>query len=866
MDTVGNIYCVGVTGSFGVGGDLALVKYYPNGTRAWNMTWGGSKYDEGDSIVLDTQGNLYCVGVTESFGAGTYDFAVVKFYPNGTRAWNTTWGGSDVDAAYGIVLDTQSNLYCIGFTRSFGAGLDDFALIKFYPNGTKAWNTTWGGSGWDEGIGIVLDTQGNLYCGGVYNNGAGVLIKFYPNGTQAWNITLGSYLDVIWSLVLDSAGGIFCAGWQWISGVNDQLTLIKWGDPEPPIIAVNTPNGRTYTSTPTMDIDFSDSFSLDAGYYKVDSYTPTGISTTGWIQIFTNQPGKCYITNFVMNTTLWNSLSQGSHVVYFKAWDDAGNINDGSSPSWQFYKDSKAPTYTSISESADPLELGGTEIITIAGVTDLSGIKAVLLEFEGNNHTMTNLGDGTWQYIPWNPLGTGIYSYTIYIQDNWGNLNATSGTIQVVNITAPTYTTITESADPLEFGNTETITIVGVADLSGIKTVLLEFEGGNQTMTNLGGGTWYYNAWAPTSTGDYPYRIFIQDNIGYWNMTSGTIQVIDTTLPTYIAVIENADSLELGGTETIAIAGVADISGIQTVRLAFGGNNHTMTNLGGGVWRYNTWSPTSSGVHPYEIYIQDNAGNWKATSGSIQVVDTTAPTYTSVSESADPLELGGTESITIAGVVDLSGIQTVLLEFEGGNHTMTNLGGGTWQYVPWNPLGTGIYSYTIYIQDNWGNWKATSSTIQVVNITAPTYGSVMESADQLELGGTETIIISGVGDLSGIQTVLIAFEGSNHTMTNSGGGTWCYINWTPSSVGTYSYTIYIQDNVGNWQMISGSIQIFSTTPATSLDWLTWLLALIIVGMAIFTFVLYLRLNKRIQKLSSPKALPQKDLQKKMKSQ
>jgi hypothetical protein len=567
-----------------------------------------------------------------------------------------------------------------------------------------------------------------------------------------------------------------------------------------------------------------------------------------------------------MNTTLWNSLSQGSHIIYFKAWDDADNINDGASPSWQFYKDSKAPTYTSVSESADPLELGDTEMITIAGVADLSGIKAVLLEFGGNNHTMTNLGGGTWQYIPWNPIGTGIYSYTIYIQDNWGNWNATSGTIQVVNITAPTYTTMTESADPLELGNTETITIVGVADLSGIKTVLLELEGGNQTMTNLGGGTWYYNAWAPNSTGDYPYRIFIQDNIGYWNTTSGTIQVIDTTPPTYIAVIENADPLELGGTETIAIAGVADLSGIQTVRLAFEGSNHTMTNLGGGVWRYNTWSPTSTGVYPYEIYIQDNTGNWKATSGSIQVVDTTLPTYTSITESADPLELGGTETITIAGVADLSGIQTVLLEIEGGNHTLTDRGNGTWWYNAWAPSNVDNYSYMIYIQDNAGNWRATSGTIQVVNTTVPTYASVTESADPLELGNPETILISGVADLSGIQMVLLEIEGNNQTMTNLGGGTWCYIGWTPSSVGTYLYTIYIQDNVGNWETISGSIQIFTTTSAPSLDWLIWLLSLIIIGMAIFTIGLYLRLNKKIQKLSSPKALPPKDLLKKIESQ
>jgi len=871
VDSAGNLYCVGCTFSSGVGGDLALVKFYPNGTRAWNTTWGGSNGDVGSGIVLDTQGNLYCIGYTDGYGAGNNDFALVKFYPNGTRAWNTTWGGSDSDAGSGIVLDTQSNLYCVGQTWSFGAGGRDLALVKFYPNGTRAWNTTWGGSGWDQGYNIGLDTQGNLYCGGVYNDYVshyvGAVIKFYPNGTQAWNIIWDSYFEVICGLTLDSAGGIFCAGWQWISEVNDQLVLIKFGDSEPPTITVNTPNGGTYTSAPTLGIDFSDSFSLDAGYYKVDSYTPTGTSTTGWIQIFANHAGKCYTSNFMMNTTLWNSLSQGSHIVYFKAWDDAGNTNDGASPSWQFSKDSKAPTYTSVSESADPLELGGTEMITIAGVTDLSGIKAVLLEFEGNNHTLTNSGGGIWYYNNWTPSIIATNSYTIYIQDNPGNWNGTSSSIQVANSSPPTYISVIESADPLELGITETIMITGVADLSGIQTVLLEFEEDNQTMTNLGGGTWYYNALTPTSTGSYPYRIFIQDNLGNWNMTSSTIQVVDTTPPTYISVIESADPLELGGTETIAIAGVADLSGINQVLLELGGFNQTMANLGSGTWRYNTWSPDSIGICFYEIFLQDNAGNWKATNGSIQVVDTTLPRYTSIIVRAGMLELGDTETITITDLADLSGIQTVQLQFEGSNHTLTNLGGGLWTYNNWTPSSVDVFSYWIYIQDNAGNCKAISSEIQVISVTLPTYTSITESADLLELGNPETILISGVADFSGIQTVKISFEGSNHTMTNLGGSdTWCYLGWTPNNTGTYLYTIYIQDNLGNWNAVSGSIQVSAITTAPSLDWLMWLLALIAIGAVFCAIVLYARLNKKIQKLSSPKAFPPKALPKKMESQ
>jgi hypothetical protein len=218
------------------------------------------------------------------------------------------------------------------------------------------------------------------------------------------------------------------------------------------------------------------------------------------------------------------------------------------------------------------------------------------------------------------------------------------------------------------------------------------------------------------------------------------------------------------------------------------------------------------------------------------------------------------------GVADLSGIQTVQIAFEGSNHTMTNVGGGTWRYNAWTPGSPGDYTYTIYLQDNTGNWNATSGLIHVVNATPPTYASVTENANPLELGGTETITIMGVADLSGIQTVQIAFEGSNHTMTNVGGGTWRYSTWAPSSVGTYPYIIYIQDNAGYCTTVNGTIRVQRTTSPPAFEPFIWLLAGIIAGTVVFAIALYQRLSKKVQPLSSPKTILPKDLPKKIQSQ
>ncbi|MFW9772079.1 MAG: NosD domain-containing protein, partial [Candidatus Thorarchaeota archaeon] len=467
--------------------------------------------------------------------------------------------------------------------------------------------------------------------------------------------------------------------------------------------------------------------------------------------------------------------------------------------------DTTLPTFLNLIESADPLELGDTEVITI-NASDISGINQLLIEFEGSNHTMQNIGENRWQYDSWIPLNVGVYPYMIYIEDNNHNWNSTAGAITVEDTISPVYWGLVESADPLELGQTEVISI-NVSDIAGINQVLIEFEEVNHTMEFIGGDIWHYDSWVPLSIGVYPYIIYIQDGNNNWNSTIGAITVQDTTSPLYWGLIESADPLELGNTEMIMI-NASDAAGINQVLIEFEGSNHSMTYFGGFTWQYNSWIPFSIGIYPYIINIQDGNDNWNSTSGTITVQDLNSPIYWGLVESADPLELGDTEVISI-NVSDISGINQVLIEFEEANHTMENIGGNTWQYNSWVPLGIGVYPYIIYIQDGNNNWNSTSGIITVEDTISPVYWDLIESADPLELGETEVISIN-VSDISGINQVLIEFEGSNHSMTYFGGFIWRYNSWGPSNVGVYSYIIYIEDTYNNWNLTSGTITVEDT--------------------------------------------------------
>ncbi|MFX1380512.1 MAG: S8 family serine peptidase [Promethearchaeota archaeon] len=490
-----------------------------------------------------------------------------------------------------------------------------------------------------------------------------------------------------------------------------------------------------------------------------------------------------------------------------------------------FGPDNAPPSFSNLIESADPIELGNTEVISI-DVIDPSGVNQVIIEFEGSNHSMVNIGGITWQYDAWIPLSIGNYTYTIYMGDNNNNWGSVSGSIRVVekgsDITPPTYSNLIESADPLKLGKTEVISI-DVTDQSGVNKVNIEFEGLTHSMINIGGDTWQYDSWTPSSPGTYTYTIYMEDNYENLASVSGSISVIDgssdTTPPTLVKLTESADPLELGNKELI-FADVIDDSGVNQVLIEFEGSNHSMRRIGGNVWLYDSWIPSSIGIYPYTIHMEDIFNNWGSVSDSIEVIegdsDTTPPTYSNLIESADPLELGNTEVISI-DVTDPSGINQVRIEFEESVYSMTNIGGDTWQYNSWTPSSIGIYPYTISMEDNNNNWGFVSDSIQVIeggsDITPPTYSNLIENADPLELGNTEIILID-VTDPSGINQVLIKIEGLTHSMINIGGDTWQYNSWIPSNTGLFPYTIYMEDNNNNWNYVSDSIQVLDTNPPT----------------------------------------------------
>jgi hypothetical protein len=235
------------------GGDAFLVKFNSSGVRQWGTYYGGSGVDSAFSCTIDSSGNVYMIGSTNSTSgiatAGAHETTVndgflVKFNSNGVRQWGTYLEG-EVKAC---AIDASGNVCIVGCTNSTSGiatagahqtmmlGSGDAFLVKFNSSGVKQWGTYFGGTssgalGLETGISCTTDSSGNIYMVGltssnsniatgaahqtVYggNNSDAFLVKFNTGGVMQWGTYYGGLGDDRGlSCATDSSGNVYMSG------------------------------------------------------------------------------------------------------------------------------------------------------------------------------------------------------------------------------------------------------------------------------------------------------------------------------------------------------------------------------------------------------------------------------------------------------------------------------------------------------------------------------------------------------------------------------------------------------------------------------------------------------------------------------
>ena len=216
-------------------GDAIVTKLNPSASGSSSLVWstylGGNADDAGKGIAVNSAGDVFVVGQTYSSDFPVTSGAFQTSLPSTNAAgyvselnssgsslvYSTYLGGSVLDEARDVAVDSQNNAYVTGRTyssdfptnnaiqSSIGSSQDSDAFVtELNSNGSAlVFSTFLGGSSSDQGNGIALDSSANIYVAGSTRSNDFPLLAAIQNGCNSCaNYTNSAFVAEI------AAGGV----------------------------------------------------------------------------------------------------------------------------------------------------------------------------------------------------------------------------------------------------------------------------------------------------------------------------------------------------------------------------------------------------------------------------------------------------------------------------------------------------------------------------------------------------------------------------------------------------------------------------------------------------------------------------------
>ncbi|MCI0449682.1 MAG: SBBP repeat-containing protein [Chlorobi bacterium] len=224
VDNVGNVIVTGYSTGVGSQADFTTIKYRASdGNQLWVSRYNepGNGDDKAFGIAVDRIGNIYVTGYITRIGTDIY---TIKYNSNGVYIWGQLINGTanDDDKAFGIAVDSLGdNIYICGYTTNDTTGVD-FTTARYDSTGVLLWEDKYNGfeSGEDRAFGIVVDTDENIFVTG-YSTGANsredcLTIRYLKAGDTSWVARYnggGNHNDRAFGIVVDTDGNSYITGY-----------------------------------------------------------------------------------------------------------------------------------------------------------------------------------------------------------------------------------------------------------------------------------------------------------------------------------------------------------------------------------------------------------------------------------------------------------------------------------------------------------------------------------------------------------------------------------------------------------------------------------------------------------------------------
>lgn len=423
--------------------DNYVVKLDNAGTVQWTKTIGGTNIDYARNIIQDVDGSFAMAGYTNSYGAGNYDFYIVKLTSAGALQWTKTVGGTGADLAYSIIQTTDGSYAAAGITNSYGSGNYDVCMVKL-DNAVSTCIST--GSG-----GVLATPTVSVISNGSVSSGSSVS----SGGSVGSGGVLATQCLVIGSLnVSVTATNLNC---------NNQCTGTGTAT------ASNGTSPYTYSWSPSGGTS-SAATGLCAGNYTVTVTDASSATKTASVTV-TQPPALTATATAVSPACSGNNGSAtvtagGGSPGYSYSWNPSGQTSQSATGL-------AAGTYTvSISDSQGcPVTqtvviASGSVTATASGSTICAGQTATLTASGGTSYSWSTGSTST--SISVSPTVNTGYSVTV----SNGSCSSTAVASVVVNA-------------------------IPVVSISGTTSVC---SGQSTTLTASGGGTYLWNPGGATTT------------------------------------------------------------------------------------------------------------------------------------------------------------------------------------------------------------------------------------------------------------------------------------------------------------------------------------------------------------------------------
>ncbi len=224
----------------GMGGDLAVVRYNPDGSLDTSLDGDGiattsivSGYDLAFAVAIQPDGKIVAAG-SATTGSDS-DFVIVRFNPNGsldtsfdTDGKVTTSFSEGIDEAYAVAIQSDGKIVAVGYA-SLQSGLD-FAIARYNTNGsldtsfdTDGKVTTGIFDSSDQAQAVAIQPDGKIVVAGqTFTNGvlSFALARYHKNGSldtsfdtdgKTSTAILGNN-DVAFAVAVQPDGKIVAAG------------------------------------------------------------------------------------------------------------------------------------------------------------------------------------------------------------------------------------------------------------------------------------------------------------------------------------------------------------------------------------------------------------------------------------------------------------------------------------------------------------------------------------------------------------------------------------------------------------------------------------------------------------------------------